>query len=513
MITDKKTPGKVNTLANNPEELSIATQLLPDVTDISFANRTKIVATIGPASSKPEMIQSLILAGVSVFRMNFSHGEPDEHRTNIANIRKTAKSLKRPVAVLVDLQGPKLRTAYLKDDRTFVLAQDEIVTFTTREKESSPGIIATKFQEVIDALNVDGVVLINDGKIRLRVSEKVDSQTLKCQVVVGGVLEARKGINIPGSSIAIGALTDKDKEDALLAVEAGADYLAMSFVQRGQDITELKAFLTQNKRKPPAIIAKIEKPQALLEIGPILEEADGLMVARGDLGVELRPEEVPIIQKQLVRIANETEKPVIIATQMLESMLHALQPARSDVSDIANAVFDGADALMLSGETAMGEYPVETVSMMRRIIQEAEKNRFGNRYRPHEASFVISPNFHHAIAHSACYAALKADVKALVVLSNSGTMAQRVSKLKPPKPIIVLTPSEEVYNRISLLWGVIPFVIEVGKNTDEIIENGERVLLSNNILKQGDSVVFCGGKTAIHGANNMLKIYALGESV
>jgi pyruvate kinase len=198
---------------------------------------------------------------------------------------------------------------------------------------------------------------------------------------------------------------------------------------------------------------------------------------------------------------------------MLESMMHSLQPARSDVSDIANAVFDGADALMLSGETAMGEFPIETVTMMRQIIQEAEKNRFGNRYRPHEASFVTSPNFYHAIAHSACYAAIKADVKAVVVLSNSGSMAQRVSKLKPPKPIIVLTPSEEVYNRVGLLWGVIPFIIPVGNNTDEIIDEAERVILKNNLLKQGDSVVFCGGKTAIHGANNMLKIYALGESV
>lgn len=511
MIIDKKKPNKSAAVVLADETQGAVPAALEG--DISFINRTKIVATLGPASAKPEVVRGLILAGVAVFRMNFSHGEQEQHRSNILMIREIAKGLKRPVAVLVDLQGPKLRTAPMKNDKTFELAQDEIVTFTTSVEESSPGVVATKFQEVIDALMVDAIVLINDGKIRLRVLEKMDAKTLKCQVVIGGLLEARKGINIPGSSIAIGAMTEKDKEDALLAVSTGVDYLAMSFVQRGQDISDLKNFLKKNKLTPPAIIAKIEKPQALLEIGPILEEADGLMVARGDLGVELRPEEVPIIQKQLVRIANETEKPVIIATQMLESMMHSLQPARSDVSDIANAVFDGADALMLSGETAMGEFPIETVTMMRQIIQEAEKNRFGNRYRPHEASFVTSPNFYHAIAHSACYAAIKADVKAVVVLSNSGSMAQRVSKLKPPKPIIVLTPSEEVYNRVGLLWGVIPFIIPVGNNTDEIIDEAERVILKNNLLKQGDSVVFCGGKTAIHGANNMLKIYALGESV
>lgn len=500
------------TIAMKSQSNSSNTPKLLFDTDIGLVNRTKIIATLGPASNQPAQIEQLILAGVSVFRMNFSHGEASEHQANIENIRKISKALNRPTAVLVDLQGPKLRTGYLKDQVPFMIQQDELVLFTSSTRESYPGLIATKYQELIDALEVDSVVLINDGKLRLRVIERVDKQTLRCQVIDGGMLEARKGINIPGSSIAIGALTDKDKEDALLAVKANVDYLALSFIQRGQDIVELKNFLTENGLTPPPIIAKIEKPQALLEIGQILEEADGLMVARGDLGVELLPEEVPIIQKQLVKIANETEKPVIIATQMLESMAHSLQPARSDVSDIANAVFDGADALMLSGETAMGEYPVETVQMMRRIIQEAEKNRFGNRYRPHEASTVMSPNFYHAIAHSACYAAIKADVKALVVLSNSGSMAQRVSKLKPPKPIIVLTPDEVVCNRLSLYWGVIPLVVPLGKNTDETLENGEATILYNGLLKHGDGVVFCAGKTQMRGANNMLKIYPLGKS-
>jgi pyruvate kinase len=249
----------------------------------------------------------------------------------------------------------------------------------------------------------------------------------------------------------------------------------------------------------------------LKDIDNILMEADGLMVARGDLGVELRPEEVPVVQKRLVRKANQAEKPVIIATQMLESMIHSVQPSRSDVSDIANAVYDRADALMLSGETSVGEHPVETVTMMRRIIQEVEKSIALSPDRPSEESRIVSPNFYHAIAHTAGYAARKANVRALVVLSTSGSMAQRISKLKPFRPIIALTPKVSVYNRLSLLWGVTPLVIQFSEQTDETLDNGEKAILDRKLLNCGDSVVFCAGATNMKGANNMMKIYNIGE--
>jgi pyruvate kinase len=236
------------------------------------------------------------------------------------------------------------------------------------------------------------------------------------------------------------------------------------------------------------------------------------MVARGDLGVELRPEEVPVAQKRLVKAANHAAKPVIIATQMLESMVHSLQPSRSDVSDIANAVFDGADALMLSGETSVGEHPIETVAMMGRIVHEAEKSIFSDMEHHVEESRIVSPNFYHAIAHTASYAARKANVKALVVYSNSGSMAQRVSKLKPLRPIIALTPNKEVYNRMALLWGVIPLIIPAAQQTDAMLDNGEHAIIDRNLLKKGDSVVFCAGNTQMKGATNMLKIYSLGEA-
>ncbi|MBY0403092.1 MAG: pyruvate kinase, partial [Cyanobacteria bacterium] len=261
--------------------------------------------------------------------------------------------------------------------------------------------------------------------------------------------------------------------------------------------------------KSPPIIAKIEKPQALLDLDAILENCDGLMVARGDLGVELSPERVPVVQKQLIELANNNEKPVIVATQMLESMMRSLQPSRAEVSDVANAVFDGGDVLMLSGETAMGDHPVETIRMMTKIIEEAEKSFSTYQHRPHESSAIVSPNFYHAIAHSACYASIKADVRAIVVLSSSGKMARRISKLKPPRPIIALTPDPGVYQQLSLLWGVTPLLIPFGPNTDETLNQGEKAILDHQLLEPGDSIVFCAGNTPFVGATNMLKIYRI----
>lgn len=485
---------------------------LAGTTDLAHVNRTKIIATLGPATSDEPVIRQLIEAGVGVIRLNLSHGNQDQHRENIRNIRRIAAEMKRPLALLADLQGPKLRTGFLMNNQPIALDEGTTVEFTTRTRESSPGVVATKYQQLIEALRPGDPILIDDGKLRLQVLARTDEQTLSCQVIDGGILLARKGINTPGTTLPIGALTEKDREDVKMALEMRVDYLALSFVQRAQDIVELKSLAHEVADWCPPIIAKIEKPQAIKDIDNILAEADGLMVARGDLGVELRPEEVPIAQKKLVAKANHAEKPVIIATQMLESMVHSVQPSRSDVSDIANAVFDGADALMLSGETSIGEHPVETVVMMGRIIHEAEKSIVSNLDRYFEESRIVSPNFYHAIAHSAGYAARKANVKALVVFSNSGSMAQRISKLKPPRPIIALTPNADVYNRMSLMWGVIPLVIPDAKHTDEMLEAGEKAILERQLLTQGDSVVFCAGNTHMKGATNMLKIYRVGET-
>lgn len=482
--------------------------------DISFLNRTKIVATLGPATASPERVKQLAQAGVSVFRLNMSHGNASEQGPRVQMIRDVAAEIQKPLAILADLQGPKLRTGYLKDNQPIPLEDYSVVEFTSRTRESSPGVVATKYGELIEVLEPGALILLDDGKIRLEVLEKLSPDTLKCQVVQGGILEARKGINIPGTTLPIPSLTEKDKEDVAAAVAAKVDYIALSFVQRAQDIVELREYVKGLGYTCPPVVAKIEKPQALKDIDNIIQETDALMVARGDLGVELRPEEVPVAQKKLVAKANMAAKPVIIATQMLESMINSVQPSRSDVSDIANAVFDRADALMLSGETSVGEHPIETVAMMGRIIHEAEKSIFSNPLlaQSAEESQIVSPNFYHAIAQTASYACHKANVKALVVLSNSGSMAQRISKLKPSRPIIALTPRPEVANKMALLWGVIPVVIPPADDTDNMLENGENAIFEKNLLEKGESVLFCAGNTQMKGADNMLKLYNIGDA-
>lgn len=475
-------------------------------------NRVKIVATLGPASSDESVIKALVEAGTNVFRLNLSHGAPADHRALVDRIRRVSKSLDVPVAILADIQGPKIRTGALKDHVPIELKDGTEVLLTSAQPLGEEGMISTTCQELIDSVKPGMMILIDDGNIEIQVKDKVDPRTLRCQVVQGGWLKERKGMNVPDTVLQIDALTEKDKADTLMSLELQVDFLALSFIQKPEDIQSLKNFIVQNGHTPPPIIAKIEKPQALDVIEEILALSDGLMVARGDLGVELSPERVPIVQKQLIEKANAAEKPVIVATQMLESMITNLHPNRAEVSDIANAVFDGCDAMMLSGETAVGEHPIETVRMMRKIIEEAEKNYLTYQHRPHEASSVVSPNFYHAIAHSASYAAMKADVKAIVVLSTSGSMAQRVSKLKPQREIIALTPDEKVYNRLALLWGVRALVIPFGPNTDETLSRGEKAILSHHLLEAGEKVVFCAGNTPFHGATNMLKIYRIGEN-
>jgi pyruvate kinase len=463
---------------------------------------------MGPATSHAEKIKALIQAGVNVFRLNMSHSQLEEHRANILKIRRVAQSLDMPIAILADLQGPKIRTGYLKDHQPVELKDNSIVEFTSAETYGTSERITTNCVELIDALEPHMTILIDDGALELEVVEQINKKTVKCRVIQGGMLKERKGINVPEAHIMIDALTEKDRIDALFCLEMQVDYLALSFVQAAEDVRQLKTYVKLLGYEPPPIIAKIEKPQALEDIDAILDEADGLMVARGDLGVELSAERVPIVQKQLIIKANAAEKPVIIATQMLESMIHNLLPTRAEASDVANAVFDGADVVMLSGETAVGEHPVETVCMMRKIIMEAERH-YHAFHAEHETVPILFPNFFHAIAHSACYAATKTDVKAIVVLSTSGNMARRISKLKPPRAIIALTPDANVYNRLSLLWGVTPLLIPFGPNSDETLNRGESAIVLHKLLEPGDSVVICAGNTPFLGASNMLKIYRI----
>ncbi len=469
--------------------------------------RAKIIATLGPNTATEEMIRDLILAGANIFRLNQSHSKGDVQALEqlIQTIRIVSQSLKRPVGILADLQGPKLRTGLLQDHKPVTLKPGETTLLTASSEPGEPGRITTEALELLKALQADDLVLIDDGRLRLKVSKRIDDHTVECRIIQGGDLKERKGINVPTVSLAFDALTEKDKADALTCVKAGVDFLALSFVRHPEDVIRLRDFVLNRGLLCPPIIAKIEKPQAVDHIDAIIDEADGIMVARGDLGVELPPERVPGVQKMLIHKANCAGKPVIVATQMLESMISSLEPTRAETTDVYNAVFDGADVLMLSGETAVGEHPVQAVAMMTRVIYQAEQ----------EKPIIESPrnynpdNYHEVIAYQA--ATTHSNARAIVVLSSSGHMAQRVSKRKPAKEIIALTPDPKVFHQMSLLWGVTPVMIPYGHNSDQTIRNGEMAILKAHLLEPGDGVIFCAGLTPFPGASNFIKLYHMGE--
>ncbi len=481
----------------------------------------KIIATIGPASQSPEVIRNLLKAGVNIFRLNFSHGQHPILEEVIRNIREIGEELDQPVGILGDLQGPKFRIGELEEHRPVFLEPGSVIRFSADKKPGNQTHLTTNTPQIIEELQVGEEVLMDDGLIRIKVINRLSPTELECEVINGGLLGEKKGINVPGLKMPnLAALTEKDKVDALFALQQDLDYVALSFVRSYQDIIYLRRFLQENAppgTRLPLIVAKIEKPQALDEIDGIIETADAVMVARGDLGVELRPERVPVIQKMIINKCNEAEKPVITATQMLESMIHYPTPTRAEVSDVANAVFDGSDALMLSGESAVGKHPVETVSTMSRIIMEAESHFHEWHHRAELETFIAESatgttlKFHQAIAQAACYAASKAKTDAIVVLSYSGRMALRISKRKPLLPIIALTPHKKVYRQLSLLLGVYPLRITAHDNTETTLLEAEQRILDHGLLEKKAPIVLCAGQTHISGITNSIRIYNFGE--
>lgn len=487
----------------------------PDNKAVLLPPKSKIVATLGPASEQVEVLEQLIKAGLRVARVNMSHGEYPEHQQRIENVRQASKNVKIPVAVLADLQGPKIRTGKLDNGEAIQLVNGETIKFAISKEPGNASCITSPTDALIGELAVGTTLLINDGALRLRIIEELSPNECMCTIVQGGPLTERKGINLPDKKLKISALTEKDKKDALFAMEQGVEYIAMSFVQSADDIRGLKTYLLEKGYKHlPPIVAKIEKPQALSDMDDIFDEVGVVMVARGDLGVELSPEHVPIVQKLLVQKGLDKGKPVIVATQMLESMTHSPTATRAEVSDVANAVFDGADALMLSGETAVGEFPVETITTMNTVIAEAQIHQLA---MMHESRQMREPQradeFHQSIAQAASFISRKTDIKAIVVLSSSGSMATRLSKLRPTQPIIALTEREDVLRRMSLLWGVTPILTRFGETTDATLNEAEAAILKQKLLKVGDNVLFCSGNTPIVGMTNMIKFFTLGEAI
>jgi pyruvate kinase len=474
-------------------------------------SRTKILCTLGPSTSDVEILMSLIRAGMDAARLNFSHGSYDDHARLLDNLRTAAQRTGEAIAAIQDLQGPKIRIGSLAGPSVELKAGGRIV-ITTKPLQGTAERVSTDFQNLPRDVKPGEPILIDDGRIRLRVLEVSGTEVL-CQVLVGGVLSAHKGINLPGVAVSTPSLTEKDRNDLAWGVAHGIDGVALSFVRTAEDIQELRRALhgLQGSDDTIPVYAKIEKPQALANLDAIIAEADGVMVARGDLGVEMPPEDVPVLQKRIVRACAAAGKPVIIATQMLESMIHNPIPTRAEANDVANAVMDGSDAVMLSGETSVGSYPLETVQMMDRIIQRVEEERAesgGSR----ESGGEVAASRHDALARAACVLAEQMSATAIVTVTNSGQTARALAKYRPNLPIVAITDRPLTLRRVAILWGVRGLLVNaLGVESDKALQTIQEHLLSLGIVKTGDYVVLLAGLPFFaRGSTNIIKVEKIG---
>lgn len=449
------------------------------------------------------------MAGMDCARLNFSHGGYDEYARTIDVIRQTSDRLQRPVAILQDLQGPKIRIGSIEGQAVELRAGDT-VRLRAGDGVGDRSLLTTTYRELPHDVSPEDRILLDDGRLVLVVEEIEASDVVRTRVLEGGTLREKKGINLPGVLISTPALTDKDRRDLAFGVEHGVDYVALSFVRRGQDIAELKEAIRAHGGDVP-VIAKLEKPQAVDNLDEILNEAAGVMIARGDLGVELPPERVPILQKDIIRRANAAKRVVIVATQMLESMTTSLRPTRAEASDIANAIFDGTDAVMLSAETATGEHPVEAVQMMQRIITaaEVEQERLARRRR---RGAELTEDFAQAICDAATLVAAEVGAKFIVAFTQSGSTAALLAKYRPHVPLLAFTPHSRVRSRLALHWGVTPLVMEIAHSIDRLIANLEKRLLEEDLARTGEIfVMVCGAPLDVGGRTNLMKIHRLGD--
>ncbi|GGG82049.1 pyruvate kinase [Edaphobacter dinghuensis] len=471
--------------------------------------RAKIVATLGPASSSPEVFRKLVRAGLDVARLNFSHGSHAQKAELIKMVRTVAKEEGKPICILADLQGPKIRTGKLKGHKPVQLVAGKRLTITPREIEGTAALVGTTFKTLAENLEPGSRILLSDGLIELRV-EQVKGVDVVCEIINGGTLGENKGINLPGIPVKVPSLTEKDEEDLIFAIGQGVDTIAVSFVRTADDVRHVKGRLAALK-SDAWIIAKLEKPQAIEHLDSILEVTDAIMVARGDLGVEVPPEKVPAIQKHIIRRAAEYRKPVITATQMLESMIDNPRPTRAEASDVANAIYDGTDAVMLSAESAAGKYPVEAVAMMAKIVTETEHQiRLDPRPalgRSHSVRLSIAETICECMAH----AADDLDVAAIAIFTETGMTARLLSKYHPEPPIFALSPFEKVINRSMLLWGTYPILCDRFRDTDKLVNMAEEVLERGGHVQPRQIVGIVAGTRTKSGATNFMRLHMVGD--
>ena len=468
--------------------------------------RAKIVATLGPATSSYEQIRAVIEAGVDVARMNLSHGSYEVHEEVYRNVRKAAEDIGKPVGVFVDLQGPKIRLGKFSDGPV-MLEKGATFTITIEDILGDVNICGTTFKGLPGDVKPGDLLLIDDGKVRLKATE-VSATTVTTVVEIGGPVSNNKGINLPGVAVNVPALSEKDEDDLRWAIRLGADMIALSFVRDANDIVRVHEIMKEEGKYLP-VIAKIEKPQAVAALEEIIDAFDGIMVARGDLGVEMPLEEVPIVQKRAVELSRRWAKPVIVATQMLETMIENSRPTRAEASDVANAILDGADAVMLSGETSVGKWPVETVEVMARIIESTEDNGLdripGLGTRPHTHSGAVSK--------AAVEIAELLGSKFVCVFTESGDSLRRVSRLRSAVPILAFTPNADTRRRLSMVWGSKTFLVNPVKHTDQMMDQVDEILLAQGLAKMGDEVVVVAGTPpGVPGSTNTLRVHRVGEA-
>ncbi|MCC7233560.1 MAG: pyruvate kinase [Bacteroidia bacterium] len=466
--------------------------------------KTKIIATLGPASSSPEVIRQMILSGVDVCRLNLSHGDTALHQTVIRTIRKMSEELHAHIAVLVDLQGPKLRIGELNNN-SVILENGREVVFTTHETIGTADKLFINYLQFPRDVAIGDKILLDDGKIQMEVTGTNRRDEVLAVVENGGILFPRKGVNLPNTKISLPSLTAKDLQDLEFALKNNVDWIGLSFVRRAQDILDLKKII-RDAGKKTRVIAKIEKPEALNEIDHIIHETDALMVARGDLGVELPMEDVPVIQKMLVNRCIQASRPVIIATQMMESMITNPVPTRAEVNDVANAVMDGADAVMLSGETSVGQYPSRVVEYMRKIISTVENKSF--RYnRNHQPDVSSDTYISDSVCYNACVMASQVGASAIVGLTRSGYTAYKVSAQRPQSEILIFTDAPDLMNVLSLVWGVRGFYYDRNVSTNETIEDLQDILQSKGYIRKGDIIINLASiPLEAQGRTNMIKL-------
>ena len=466
--------------------------------------KTKLVCTIGPASSPSWRIEKMIQAGMNVARLNFSYGTQEEHAEVIRNIRDFSAALDIPVAILIDLPGPKPRTGRLKEKRVYIKEGDNF-SLTSERVPGDEHRISVDFPAFFNDIRAGDSIFLDDGAIQLKVISTTNIE-VNCKVLVGGLLSDNKGINVPGVRFNVSSITSEDLKHLAFTVEQGVDFVAISFVHSVADVLEIKKILQKKQANIP-IIAKIEKREGVNDIDRIIAEVDGIMIARGDLGIEIPLKRVPIVQKEIIRKCNQAGKPVIVATQMLESMVGATRPTRAEVSDVANAIFDSTDAVMLSGETAVGKYPLRAVKMMASIITETEKVLPYERIL-REKSEQVTAQTDDSISYAACHMSQQLGAACIVAYTSSGSTALRVSKYRPEVPILAITPSANTARRLMLSWGIEPHLATEPSNVDIMFQEAAQLALQNGIAKRGELVIITAGiPMGTAGSTNVVKVH------